>query len=440
MTISKKHRRRRRKHSHGKRNTVPIDRLTDLPDSVICHILSFLSTQESVATSILSRRWRYLWSYVPNLFFRNENQGTIDRVISLHKLQTINSFSIRKDDWENDQLDSLDSFAAFAVGRNVRKIDLYFYCEEPLPRCLFTCKTLVFLSLNCCGLVVVSSVACLPRLKILRLMNLDYEADECIPNLISGCPVLEELTIKSDGDMDYCNVSSPTIKKLFLDFMNDGYHGGRANMLEINIPSLEYLKIHDSFTENIKCGVLTSLTEANIILYRDDTKEDHYLCSRSLLEFLDNFCKVRCLELNLAYCTKIIDSVLSTWTTKFHNLTKLELTTDCRFLPQFLENADNLEILIFSESNEEMRDWKEPPQQVPTCVLSHLRIIKLVWICGNEQELEIIKYLLRNAKVLEMMEITYSQFLDSDKIINMLTNISRFQRGSAACEVAFFPA
>ncbi|EYU41151.1 hypothetical protein MIMGU_mgv1a022276mg [Erythranthe guttata] len=326
MTISEKHRRKRRKHSHGKRNTVPIDRLTDLPDSVICHILSFLSTQESVATSILSRRWRYLWSYVPNLLFRNENQGTIDRVISLHKLQTINSFSIRKDDWENDQLDSLDAFAAFAVGRNVQKIDLYFYCEEPLPRCLFTCKTLVFLSLNCCGLVVVSSVACLPRLKILRLMNLDYEADECIPNLISGCPVLEELTIKSD-----------------------------ANMLEINIPSLEYLKIHDSFTENIKCGVLTSLTEANIILYRDDTKEDHYLCSRSLLEFLDNFCKVRCLELNLAYCTKvcipIISSplLLSTWTTKFHNLTKLELTTDCRFLPKFLENADNLEILIFSE-------------------------------------------------------------------------------------------
>ncbi|EYU41150.1 hypothetical protein MIMGU_mgv11b020301mg, partial [Erythranthe guttata] len=91
-------------------------------------------------------------------------------------------------------------------------------------------------------------------------------------------------------------------------------------------------------------------------------------------------------------------------------------------------------------SNEEMKYWKEPPQQVPTCVLSHLRIIKLVWICGNEQELEIIKYLLRNAKVLEMMEITYSQFLDSGKIVNMLTNISRFQRGSAACEVAFFPA
>lgn len=38
------------------------------------------------------------------------------------------------------------------------------------------------------------------------------------------------------------------------------------------------------------------------------------------------------------------------WTlSTFHNLTKLELKADCRFLLKLLENADNLEILIFWE-------------------------------------------------------------------------------------------
>ncbi|CAI0376639.1 unnamed protein product, partial [Linum tenue] len=46
-----------------------IDRLSDLPDSIIDLILSFLNTKTVAQTSLLSRRWRCLWKAVPTLNF-----------------------------------------------------------------------------------------------------------------------------------------------------------------------------------------------------------------------------------------------------------------------------------------------------------------------------------------------------------------------------------
>ncbi|CAN1845882.1 Putative F-box/LRR-repeat protein At5g02930 [Linum perenne] len=46
-----------------------IDRLSDLPDSILHYILSFLDTKSSVQTCILSKRWRCVWKYVDVLNF-----------------------------------------------------------------------------------------------------------------------------------------------------------------------------------------------------------------------------------------------------------------------------------------------------------------------------------------------------------------------------------
>ncbi|PNY06141.1 F-box/LRR-repeat protein [Trifolium pratense] len=43
------------------------DRLGDLPDCVLLHILSFLNTKHVVQTCVLSTRWRHLWKRIPTL-------------------------------------------------------------------------------------------------------------------------------------------------------------------------------------------------------------------------------------------------------------------------------------------------------------------------------------------------------------------------------------
>ena len=43
-----------------------VDRISGLPDAVLCHILSYRPTKLA-ATSVLSTRWRYIFASVPNI-------------------------------------------------------------------------------------------------------------------------------------------------------------------------------------------------------------------------------------------------------------------------------------------------------------------------------------------------------------------------------------
>src|SRR4051812_37947719 len=46
-----------------------VDQISSLPDDILQHILSFLETPNAAQTSLLSKRWRHLWSYTPALNF-----------------------------------------------------------------------------------------------------------------------------------------------------------------------------------------------------------------------------------------------------------------------------------------------------------------------------------------------------------------------------------
>ncbi|KAL6645133.1 hypothetical protein ACP70R_016741 [Stipagrostis hirtigluma subsp. patula] len=48
------------------------DRLSDLPDGVLGHILSFLPTKEAGRTAFLARRWRYMFANVHTMSFEQD--------------------------------------------------------------------------------------------------------------------------------------------------------------------------------------------------------------------------------------------------------------------------------------------------------------------------------------------------------------------------------
>ncbi|KAL9145930.1 hypothetical protein ABFS82_13G077400 [Erythranthe guttata] len=431
------------------------DRFSDLPDSVITHILSFLRTKVSVRTSILARRWRYLWSYVPTLNFKFSvyevthcvNQDTLNRVMLQYKAEIMNSFSLYCE--FNTSAYQLETWVIFAVKRHVQKLNRSFSFGVDLPPCIFTCKTLVDLRVDFNGVTPpTSGPVCLPCLKKLHLCcSSQYEPDEYLPHILSGCPVLEELTINIFTVFVSCTISSPIIKSLTVDF--DYKTSSKSNYnhdykLVINTPALTYLNVVDWSCQSIKSGSLTSLIEADIELQNSDEMHDHFLYSRSLVEFIDMLRNVKRLRLNLQCYPEIISSVFSaSMAIRFRNLIKLELTGHSWFLSKFLQNADNLEILILKEVGEGTKAWNWiEPEQVPTCLLSHLRIIRLCGDVESELVFNIVRYILKNGKVMERIEIPYGRLSLSlshctpKQKINMFEKISQFRERSSACEVA----
>ncbi|CAN1308616.1 Probable pectin methyltransferase QUA3 [Linum perenne] len=57
----------------GEEENTSVDRLSNLPDSILYHILSFLDIKYAVQTSVLSRVWRCVWKHVNVINLRRSN-------------------------------------------------------------------------------------------------------------------------------------------------------------------------------------------------------------------------------------------------------------------------------------------------------------------------------------------------------------------------------
>ncbi|KAK6157860.1 hypothetical protein DH2020_012108 [Rehmannia glutinosa] len=370
---------RKRIKASGEQNKPSIDILSDLPDDVICHILSFLPTKFSVATSILAKRWRLLWTHVPNIDIANGD---------------------------------------FTDKNHARK------SSHVLPQCLFTCKTVVNLTIHNCAGIPSSGGIYLPSLKKLGLYYVKYGTDEAILHLLSGCPMLEELIIDeiADQDLGCFNISSPTIKSLEVNFPCESFEFDNPDYrVKINAPALRYLKVYDCSCEQMSLSPLTSLIEAEIHFKYYSLEVDYSIYTRCVFKFLDSLCNVKCLKLSSS--DEFIDFSKPDPYVRFQNLTELELSADWRLLVKFLECADNDP----KNPMETMEKWR-------ACLLYSLTTVIIDGFGCTEQEFNIVRFILRNARVLKRMEI---HRIGSKEKFDVVEKILLFNRGSKECEIAF---
>ncbi|KAL3652535.1 hypothetical protein CASFOL_002216 [Castilleja foliolosa] len=431
-------------------NMSSIDRISALQDDLLCHILSFLPTKNSVATSVLSTRWRHLWAHVPNVDFDSElyTKGgpvpqfsdIIYRVMLMYKVQNINNFRLSYKDACNEY--QLETCIATAILRNVKNLYLDLDNQVKLPLRIFTYKTLAELRLHNCGFIPSASTdnLYLPALKILNLASVKYESAKSLEHLIAGCPVLEELFIVRTvvDPMVCCYISSSTLKKLvFLtNFTNNGAFTSTYKV-KIETPALTYLEVHDTVTKDLSFGPLTFLVTASVQFYNHAPSEGDALYSSSVVQFFSRLCNVKSLILCISLFQVPDKSALSASVVKFPNLTSLSFSGDSLFISGFLLLADNLEALTIHTVSENLTRSRLLPRP-PTCLTSRLRTVTMNKFRCRQFEFVMIEYLLKNGKVLKRMDINSQQIgTDFKAKFEALKRISSFQRGSDECQVVF---
>ncbi|KAL0717429.1 hypothetical protein Bca4012_066751 [Brassica carinata] len=179
------------------------DRISELPESLLTHILSYLSTKDSpalVKTSVLSKRWEFLWLNVSGL--------DLNAVDSLPYGEPMLRFVFRF--LEFNRGSCLQTFKM----KYCRYTKLGHESHDPniIPECVYVSKTLVSLKLVHIALKDPKFDVSLPCLKIMHLANnyfkrpddkvftiMDYLCGDghlIMKKLISGSPVLENITME----------------------------------------------------------------------------------------------------------------------------------------------------------------------------------------------------------------------------------------------------
>jgi hypothetical protein len=192
-----------------------VDRISDLPDEILCHILSFLPSRFAVATSVLSKRWTSLYQSLHIIHF--DDKDVIDlkdfvsfsysveyAVIIENDYTPIKRFHLKFShfgDWQGLVFNVPDWIEA-AKERGVEDIFLslnftnFLWMENELitlTNILFNFPNLVVLKLN--RLIVSAQILSfnLPSLKTLHLNFVYFVNPMDLKRCLSGRPILEEL-------------------------------------------------------------------------------------------------------------------------------------------------------------------------------------------------------------------------------------------------------
>ena len=159
------------------------DRLGDLPECLIHHILSLMETKDAIRTCVLSKRWRYLWASVPCLNFSSKSfirlvdfKKFVQWVLSHRdacqvKVLIYYRFGV---DYATDQ-SLLNKVIEYAACRGVEEIRINLRAKTSgsppveIPLSLFTCQSLRRLELKDCNPTNASSPFGCKSLEMLHL-------------------------------------------------------------------------------------------------------------------------------------------------------------------------------------------------------------------------------------------------------------------------------
>jgi len=210
-----------------------IDRISDLPCNVIDDILARLYIKDLVRTSILSKKWRYMWTSVPRLRFDDD---FFDEYEDLDDPGPVASKVIRDVLMQhNGPIHKFDLFVPYGynfeitmeyidtwipiLSRSIKHLELVNFNThlDQMPYIVFSCKELTFFTFAGFNLSIPPDFCGFKRLLNLHLSSVTFESG-VLESLLSGCPLLQTLKIDDCRGPEYFDFDAPTLKSLMARF------------------------------------------------------------------------------------------------------------------------------------------------------------------------------------------------------------------------------
>ncbi|KAL7183887.1 hypothetical protein ACSBR2_026126 [Camellia fascicularis] len=169
----------------------------------------------------------------------------VNRVLLLRDSPTINKFELQCQYGYHNPY-RLNSWICTAIKLSVQEVlNFKLGLRVKLPRSLFTSVNLVILKLGSDVFFKFPVPVFLPRLKVLHLHSLTFLDDGSFKDLLSGCPIIEELDIdriEQDNIRTSCIYSS-TLKKMKLHTYNNAKETSFQYGVVIKAPAIENLEL-----------------------------------------------------------------------------------------------------------------------------------------------------------------------------------------------------
>ncbi|KAL1200110.1 F-box/LRR-repeat protein [Cardamine amara subsp. amara] len=417
------------------------DFISSLPEAILHLILSYIPTKAAIKTSVLSKRWRYVWSGTPCLFFETHRfyPNSISKTLSFFSAPTITSFHLRSS--LHNRIDSVNSWIEFAISHHSKNLSLEFRDNRvrnyKFPDFFFTNSSVNQLLLSS------GSIILIPKCKVswtsLKELSLSFciLSDESLRQILSGSPLLESLELLYCSDFRRLDLSqSRRLRKLDMD-RSDWFLGPTF----IVAPHIHSLRLRQS---RLQCTLVdvSSLTEADLNVYFSNLGDykTNFL-QRSVVKMLEKFQNVEKLTIGGTFLQML--SLAALCNVSFPKLKVKDLTLQTMIIRsvipgiiQLLQKSPGLRKLtvhtvkcssiaevylndyLCLHSSEKRQCWRSKDAFFP----SSLEAVSM--LVGNHAEANLValfmELLLKNTSNLDTMVVLLVGYLDASSFEELL--------------------
>ncbi|KAL4562923.1 hypothetical protein LXL04_026954 [Taraxacum kok-saghyz] len=422
-----------RKQSRTSEDRDGVDMISKLPDPILHLILSRLqSTEEVIRTSILSSRWRHLWTSVPSIdidysrrlnpneeFEKNKFEHFVSHVLSTNTLD-LDTFRLHCTNYYN--MSTIKQWIHVAITRKVKLIDLMFCPKDQLDYIeVPDCNSLRVLRLFLLGHAIrVPKLQGFSVLRVLELNSVQIFDGDLVTDLLKRCPLLKDLKLKNLVFSSHIQISCP--KLAFLELT--GYIGHFKYILK-NLDKLKKAVINPNVSVSVSAYELMG--------------------HNNLRELFVGISRVKFLSINPLIILKSIDAV------SLPNLKTLELRTSIDNFPmddviKIVKHYPHLEalhliiqdVVSYQRSNSFQFAYEKLDEVETMRILTrHLKRIEFLEFSGQNPSLNLARLLLLYGDALEEMVFSWG---DKEKYPRKSTEtmkkMSKFCKASSIVKVA----